>query len=64
MTKQQLIAAFLNAVNTWRAYASTNKLANKRNLNQYKSALTKAVFFWRKECERLKKMVDFAIFAR
>lgn len=64
MTKQELIAAFLNAVNTWKAYASANKLANKRNLHQYKSALTKAVFFWRKESERLKKLIDFALFTR
>ena len=64
MTKQQLIAVFLNAVNTWKAYASANKLANKRNLNQYKSALSKAVFYWVKECERLKKMLDMCLYIR
>lgn len=64
MTKQQLITAFLNAVNTWKAYVKANKLANKRNLNIAKSGLTKAVFYWRLQAEKLKKMLDFAMFAR
>lgn len=64
MTKQQLIQAFLNAVNTWKAYVKANKLANKRNINIAKSGLTKAVFYWRKEAEKFKKMLDFAMFAR
>lgn len=64
MTKQQLIQAFLNAYHTWQAYCVGVKSANKQCNNKAKSVLQKAVFFWRKECERLKKLVDFAILCR
>jgi len=64
MTKQNLILAFLNAVRTWKAYVNANKKANKANLTSAKSLLTKAVFFWRKEAERLKKMLDFVVLCR
>lgn len=64
MTKQQLIAAFLNAVSTWKAYIVANRKANKRNDQAAKKYLSKAVFYWVKECERLKKMLDFALFSR
>jgi len=61
---QDLILAFLNAVATWKAYVKANKLANKRNLNAYKSALTKAVFFWRFKAESLKKELDSLLLNR
>ena len=64
MTKQQLIAAFLNAHRTWQMYCLGVKSANKQGNNKAKSALQKAVFFWRKECERLKKLVDFVVLCR
>lgn len=64
MTKQQLIAAFLNAVKNWERFVYANKRANKLNQNGLKSVYTRLVFQWRKECERLKKILDFALFAR
>lgn len=64
MTKQELIQAFLNAVNTWKLYVTANKAANKNNRNEVKSMLTKAVFYWRLQAEKFKKMIDFAMFAR
>lgn len=64
MTKQQLISTFLNAYTTWKAYIVANRKANKRNDQAAKKYLSKAVFFWVKECERLKKMIDFALCIR
>lgn len=59
MTSQQLlINQFLNAVNTWKIYVTGLKAANKQNNSHAKSVLGKAVFFWRKEAERLKKIID------
>lgn len=55
------INAFINAVNTWKAYVKALKSANKVNNNIAKKHLAKAVFFWRKEAERLKKLVDRVI---
>ena len=64
MTKQELTAAFLNAYKTWQAYVIANKKANKANNQEAKSYLTKAVFHWAKEAQKLKKMLDFVLFAR
>lgn len=61
MTKQQLIAAFLNAYKTWQAYIYANKKANKANNQEAKSYLTKAVFHWAKETQKLKKMLDMCL---
>ena len=64
MTKQQLIAAFLNAVKNWERFVYANKRANKFNQNGLKSVYTRLVFQWRIEAERLKKMLDFALCIR
>ena len=64
MNKTQLIKAFLNAVNTWKSYVLALKNANKSGNKYAKSVLAKAVFYWVKECEKLKKMLDFAMFSR
>ncbi len=64
MTKQQLIAAFLNAVNNWKAYVKALKEANKANNSVMKKILGAQMFFWRKESEKFKKMLDFSMFAR
>ena len=55
---KQLIKAFLNAVNTWKIYVIGLKAANKQNNNKTKSVLGKAMFYWRKEAERLKAQID------
>lgn len=56
-----MIKAFINAVNTWKAYVKALKSANKANNNLAKKHLGKAVFFWRKEAEKLKKLVDSVV---
>lgn len=61
MNKQNLIKAFLEAVNTWKAYVIGLKAANKQNNNKAKSVLGKAVFFWRKKAEQLKAQLDFIL---
>lgn len=58
MDKQDLIKAFLNAVNTWKTYVIGLKAANKQNNQKAKSVLGKAVFFWIKQAEHLKKQLD------
>jgi len=58
MKKKQLIQAFLNAVNTWKMYVIGLKAANKQNNTKAKSILGKAVFFWIKQAEYLKKQID------
>jgi hypothetical protein len=63
MNKSQLISAFLNAVNTWKTYVIGLKAANKANNTRAKSILGKAMFYWRKEAEKLKKEVDAVIFS-
>jgi hypothetical protein len=55
---QDLIIAFINAVNTWKAYVIALRLANKRNNHLAKSGLGKAVFKWRKYAEELKRQID------
>lgn len=61
MSKNQLIQAFLNAFKTWQAYVIANKKANKANNQEAKSYLTKAVFHWAKEAQKLKKMLDMCL---
>jgi len=63
MTKNQLIKAFLDAVNTWKTYVIGLKAANKANNTKAKSVLAKAMFYWRKEAERLKKELDAVLFS-
>lgn len=58
MNKQQLIKAFLNAVNTWKAYVKARIAANKLNDKTAKSLLGKAVFYWIKQAEQLKAKID------
>lgn len=55
---KQLIKQFINAVNTWKTYVIGLKAANKQNNRYAKGVLGKAVFKWRKEAERLKKIID------
>ncbi len=64
MNKRQLIAAFLNAVKNWERFVYANKRANKLNQNGLKSVYTRLVFQWRKEAERLKKLVDLVVLCR
>ena len=58
MNKNQLIQAFLNAVNTWRRYCVLLRMANKQNHNQAKALYGKAVFYWIKQAEQLKAKID------
>ena len=58
MKKQDLIQAFLNAVNTWKMYVIGLKAANKQNNTRAKSVLGKAMFYWRKQAEQLKAKID------
>lgn len=57
-----LLLAFINAVNTWKAYVKALKAANMANNNVAKKWLGKAVFYWRKEAEKLKNSVDSVLF--
>ena len=61
MNKQDLIKAFLNAVNTWKMYVIGLKSANKQNNQKAKSVLGKAVFFWIKQAEALKAQLDIIL---
>ena len=56
--KNKLIAQFLNAVNTWKFLVQALTLANKANNSQRKSDLMRSMFYWRKECEKLKSSID------
>lgn len=56
--KKTLIKAFLDAVNTWKTYVNLLRAANRANDNQAKSLYGKAVFYWIKQAEKLKKDVD------
>lgn len=58
MNKSQLTKAFINAVNTWKAYVKARITANKQNDKTAKSLLGKAVFYWIKQAEYLKKQLD------
>lgn len=58
MNKNQLIKAFINAVNTWKTYVVGLKAANKQNNTKAKSILGCAMFYWRKQAEHLKKQLD------
>lgn len=64
MNKNQLIKAFLNAVNTWKMYMIGLKAANKQNNTRAKSVLGKAMFYWRKQAEALKVKIDLIIKAK
>ncbi len=58
MNKNQLIQAFLDAVNTWKRYVHLLRTANKANNNQAKHLYGKAVFYWIKQAEQLKAKID------
>lgn len=58
MNKQNLIQAFLDAVNTWKRYVALLRTANKQNHNQAKRLYGKAVFYWIKQAEALKDKID------
>lgn len=62
--KKQIIAKFLNAVNTWRALVIALRNAQKRGDSRAKSALMRAMFYWRKEAERFKRYVDVVLFCK
>lgn len=64
MNKQDLVKAFLNAVNTWKRYCALLRTANKQNHNQAKRLYGKAMFYWRKQSEKLKKSVDAILFCK
>ena len=58
MKNNSVVKAFLNAVNTWRHLVKALAVANKANDVQRKSALMRSMFYWRKEAEKLKSLVD------
>jgi Tfp pilus tip-associated adhesin PilY1 len=58
MNKQQLIKKFLDAVATWKIYVVGLQSANKKNDQKAKSVLGRAVFYWIKQAEHLKKQID------
>lgn len=58
MKHNPTIKAFLNAVNTWKAYVKALAKVNKANCNKARGLLMKAMFHWRKEAERLKAIID------
>lgn len=58
MNKQDLIKAFIDAVNTWKRYCALLRTANKANNNQAKRLYGKAVFYWIKQAEALKGKID------
>lgn len=58
MNKQDLIKAFIDAVNTWKRYVILLRTANKANHNQAKALYGKAVFYWIKQAEALKAKID------
>ena len=62
--KKQIIAKFLNAVSTWRALVIALRNAQKRGDSRAKSALMRAMFYWRKEAERFKCSVDAILFCK
>jgi hypothetical protein len=53
-----LIIAFLDAVNTWKTFVIQVKHANKNKCTAAKRQYMKAMFYWRKEAERLKSQID------
>lgn len=61
MNKKQLIQAFLDAVNTWKRYCVLLRTANKQNHNKAKAIYGKAVFYWIKQAEYLKKQLDIIL---
>lgn len=62
MNKNQLIKAFLDAVNTWKIFVIQVKHANKNNCTAAKRQYMRAMFYWRKEAEKLKKELDSVLF--
>jgi len=55
---KSLIAAFLDAVNTWKIFVIQVKHANKNNCTAAKRQYMKAMFYWRKKAEALKSELD------
>lgn len=62
MNKTNLVKAFLDAVNTWKRYVALLRTANRLNDNKAKAIYGKAVFFWIKQAEKLKKELDSVLF--
>lgn len=62
--KKQLIVDFLNAVNTWRALVIALRNAQKRCDSRAKSALMRAMFYWRKTAEAFKAKLDLILFCK
>jgi hypothetical protein len=58
MRNNSAVKAFLNAVNTWRHLVKALAVANKTSDTRRKSALMCSMFYWRKEAEKLKSLVD------
>lgn len=56
--KLKLYRQFIDAVNTWKIYVSGLKAAQRQGNNRAKSVLAKAMFFWRKQAEQLKLIID------
>jgi len=62
VNKTQLIKAFLDAVNTWKVFVVQVKHANKNNCTAAKRQYMRAMFYWRKEAEKLKNQLDLVLF--
>jgi hypothetical protein len=61
MNKQKLIKAFIDAVNTWKIFVIQVKHTNKNNCKVAKREYMRAMFYWRKVAENLKKEVDLLL---
>lgn len=55
---KSLIAAFLNAVNTWKHLVNALKVANKLPDLRRRSDLMRSMYHWRKKAEALKSELD------
>lgn len=64
LMKRQIIAKFLNVVNTWRALVIALRNAQKRGDSRAKSALMRAMFYWRKTAEAFKAKLDTILFCK
>ena len=58
MKNNSVVKAFLNAVNTWRHLVKALAVANKAKDARRRSDLMRSMFYWRKEAEKLKSLVD------
>jgi hypothetical protein len=58
MKNNSIVKAFLNAVSTWKHLVQALAIANKAKDSRRKSDLMRSMFYWRKECEKLKSLID------